>query len=85
MRYLVLLSVAFVAQTFASESVQYFPGRGCGTTTEIKHYYSMPSDKSLLKCAYVIQMPKRNEGYSEVKAKEAKDPVKKNPWWKGTL
>ena len=41
----------------SNDNFYYFPGRGCGTSTEIKYFDHMPEDTEGLKCAFVKKFP----------------------------
>lgn len=50
---LAFLTNATLALMGSNEKYHYFTGRGCGTTTQIKFFDTMPADISGLTCAFV--------------------------------
>ena len=53
-----LLSFLFIGQVIANEPIQrsngiWYPGKGCGITTEIKYLSEVPEDESNLSCTFI--------------------------------
>lgn len=46
-----VLLLAILSHTFGLS--KYYAGRGCGTTTQIRHFKGMPGNPTELKCAFV--------------------------------
>ncbi len=52
-----------------SVTAKYYPGRGCGLSTPYRYFKEEPSDKTLLKCAFVgenhltVPIKKRTEPF----------------------